>query len=370
VGEFLFSQLEVAATRTRNNFGPPLTRGGTRELGPYWGPIGTTQMPTTLRIARGTSHKLFGAALTLMVSHLVVTGCGPEFDSCEDSRSCPTKGGSAGASGTGGAHVNGGSGGGANGTGGTSRGGKPNTADAGSAGADFSGGAIGEGEGGASGGSISTGGSLTGGVPGAGGDAGGVSGAAGEEGTEGGTHSGGIPTVTGGASTGGAVGSGGASGGAKATGGVATGGTITAGGTIGTGGGKATGGVATTGGSGSGGASTTGGGVATGGTAGSPCTEGETQWCNLSADDCGSGVSSCVLNTSDSTWHFEACRKRKATEPPPGFTLDRVWCPDASVDVIGSPCTRTRSNNSPGTIGTLQSKCAEFPSTCGYLYCE
>jgi hypothetical protein len=365
-------------------------------------------MATTLRTVRGAPHRLFGAALTLVISHLVVSGCGPEFDSCEDSRSCPSKGGSAGSSGASGAagvHASGG-GGASSGSGGTSSGGKPNSGDAGSAGAEVIGGVRGEGEGGA------TGGSAAGGIAGVGGDAAGAAGAAGDASTEGGTHTGGTGGVTGGAPNGGA-----ASGGQKATGGAVTTGGATTGGTAATGGSVSTGGAAGKGGSG------------TGGSGGAECTPGDTVLCGqlfgkasacadkrvaclsdghwptrcggkrdcTSADDndcdgvpdntidatcaCASGASQlcdatpsvqddcrfgkqlCVLREDGASSYWGAC----VDDPAPEFTLGRLWCPDSAPSCpacVGTSCTMRT-----GGLGTLQSKCAEYPSTCGYLYC-
>jgi hypothetical protein len=46
----------------------------------------------------------------------------------------------------------------------------------------------------------------------------------------------------------------------------------------------------------------------------------------------------------------------------PTYTLNRLWDPDNAK--LDTPCTKTS-----GPVGTMQSKCATYPSTCGYLYC-
>jgi hypothetical protein len=46
----------------------------------------------------------------------------------------------------------------------------------------------------------------------------------------------------------------------------------------------------------------------------------------------------------------------------PTYPLNRVYDPANSL--LGSACITTK-----GLLGTMTSKCATFPATCGYLYC-
>lgn len=46
----------------------------------------------------------------------------------------------------------------------------------------------------------------------------------------------------------------------------------------------------------------------------------------------------------------------------PTYTLNRLW--DEYNTKLNTACTKTN-----GVVGTMQSKCATYPSTCGYLYC-
>jgi hypothetical protein len=46
----------------------------------------------------------------------------------------------------------------------------------------------------------------------------------------------------------------------------------------------------------------------------------------------------------------------------PTYTLNRLWDPDSLK--LNSQCIKTS-----GPAGTMQSKCAAAPNTCGYLYC-
>ena len=46
----------------------------------------------------------------------------------------------------------------------------------------------------------------------------------------------------------------------------------------------------------------------------------------------------------------------------PTYTLNRLW--DPSNTKLNTACTKTS-----GPVGTMQSKCAAAPNTCGYLYC-
>lgn len=46
----------------------------------------------------------------------------------------------------------------------------------------------------------------------------------------------------------------------------------------------------------------------------------------------------------------------------PTYTLNRLWDPENTK--LNSQCTKTS-----GPVGTMQSKCAAAPNTCGYLYC-
>jgi hypothetical protein len=44
------------------------------------------------------------------------------------------------------------------------------------------------------------------------------------------------------------------------------------------------------------------------------------------------------------------------------YPMNRVWNPDNSL--LGTACITTL-----GYLGTMESKCAAYPTTCGYLYC-
>jgi hypothetical protein len=330
-------------------------------------------MANRIGITGRKSRNLLGAGLALTIAHVGAVGCGPEFDSCEDTHTCAPTGGSAGSSGGSDVSDSG------SGSGATS-GGKSSGGAAGSA--NVEGGASGSGGRGPS----ATGGTATG--TGGEGDPVGVAG----------TGSGGEGMEEGGRShgTGGAVGSGGTTtGGASATGGA-----------------DATAGVGGEGGGGSPGTDCATGdtvlcsvlfGATSVGCSGRRvtcangrwpetciagardctsaedndcdgkldnsvdatcvCAEGDTMQCDptpSNGGECESGIALCVVRAGNASSYWGTCKPK--TETAPTYTLNRVLCRDNSL--LGALCTR-----STGVAGTLQSRCTTTPNTCGYLYC-
>lgn len=97
------------------------------------------------------------------------------------------------------------------------------------------------------------------------------------------------------------------------------------------------------------------------------CAVGEVRGCTLTdpnTQNCRPGIAQCALGPSNSTSFWGTCRARLQSDPAPTYVLDRLWDPEGCF--LGSACTKTR--NAAG-VGTLQSKCATYSSTCGYLYC-
>ncbi|MFZ5896499.1 MAG: hypothetical protein ACOY0T_35925 [Myxococcota bacterium] len=88
---------------------------------------------------------------------------------------------------------------------------------------------------------------------------------------------------------------------------------------------------------------------------------GAPQACNLvNEPDCARGQSFCVQDaqTLASSWE-NTCRLPPAS---PTYSVNRATCPNNAI--LGTTCTTTS-----GEPGTMQSKCATSPSTCGTLYC-
>ena len=133
-------------------------------------------------------------------------------------------------------------------------------------------------------------------------------------------------------------------GGSSPSGGIAAMGGATAGAVAGGGNGSASGGTTNntpSGGSSSGGvvANTTVGGNNSGGTS-------------------ANGTTGCELSTTTSQVVTDA----GVTVTAPSYDANRTYCPDNTL--LGTACVTTK-----GALGTLVSKCAAVPDTCGYLYC-
>lgn len=90
------------------------------------------------------------------------------------------------------------------------------------------------------------------------------------------------------------------------------------------------------------------------------CAAGSYRTCALDSDpDCQSGLNICV-QTSEGT-HWSGCVEPASREGVM-YPMGRSWCP--SDTLLDTPCTAPI-----GTPGTMRSRCADKPTTCGYLYC-
>lgn len=184
------------------------------------------------------------------------------------------------------------------------------------------------------------------------------------------TNAGASSTSAGASSVGGTAPNGGASpvGGAPLTGGAAsTGGASSTGGAVDSGGATASGGSPPSGGvpaSSSGGATLTGGAAPSGGSkpiGGAPMTGGAPAATGGAMTGGASNAGSTLgCETSSS---LGSCTPDGGTpQAGPVYSLNRTNCPDNSL--LGTQCVTTG-----GLCGTMQSKCATVPSTCGFLYC-
>jgi hypothetical protein len=82
--------------------------------------------------------------------------------------------------------------------------------------------------------------------------------------------------------------------------------------------------------------------------------------CNLPGEpDCARGVGKCVQDATTLATHVEGCH----LETSPTYMFNVLYCPNNAAS--GAACTMAS-----GRAGTLRSRCAETPSTCGYLYCQ
>ena len=117
---------------------------------------------------------------------------------------------------------------------------------------------------------------------------------------------------------------------------------MASGGSTASGGVPATGGKANTGGST---AAVTGGATSAGGATGSGGTS--------TTDTTG-----CDLTSTPGTYAPDGGTPITA----PVHTANTTYCPDNTL--LGAACITTK-----GALGTMTSKCAAMPDTCGYLYC-